>query len=105
MVVVRWTSRALVVREIPPSPGGTSNQSQPPRLDSVLNTLLERRARPDIGNLSTECAAFWRNQLAEGFGSEAFQKKRGTGIKPSISIFATALGKVYFLFDRMGLSV
>ena len=26
------------------------------RLDSVLNTLLERRARPDIGNLSTECA-------------------------------------------------
>jgi hypothetical protein len=24
----------------------------------MMNTLLERRARPDIGNLSTECAAW-----------------------------------------------
>ena len=35
----------------------------------MLNTLLERRARPDIGNLSTECAAFWRKDQFRREGS------------------------------------
>ncbi|CAE7839354.1 Ankrd24 [Symbiodinium sp. CCMP2592] len=29
------------------------------RLDSSLNPLLERRARPDVGNSSGECAVHW----------------------------------------------
>jgi len=29
------------------------------RLDSLLNPLLERRARPDVGNSSGECAVHW----------------------------------------------
>ena len=84
-------SVGLPVREIPfvSSPGGTSDQSptgpQPPdsRLDSVLNTLLERRARPDIGNLSTECAAFWRKDQFRREGSvpgSVLKKRRYTGI-------------------------
>lgn len=97
--------------EAPPT-----NQSptgpQPPdsRLDSVLNTLLERRARPDIGNLSTECAA----ALAQGsisprgFGSgKRFKKKGGIQVYSLPSVYLQLRwGSVYiYIWDSMGLSV
>ena len=44
------------------------------RLDSVLNTLLERRARPDIGNLSTECAVHWATKSSNVTALEAMTR-------------------------------
>ncbi|CAJ1408979.1 unnamed protein product, partial [Effrenium voratum] len=34
------------------------------RLDSLLSTLLEKRARPDIGNQSGECPVHWAAKAA-----------------------------------------
>lgn len=44
------------------------------RLDSMMNTLLERRARPDIGNLSTECAVHWATKSSNVAALEAMTR-------------------------------